>query len=98
MLALFFVMAWTGGVAQAGSTLPPLFRAETIAVSTSSQSSVYPLVPDGPLAPAVNLALVDLVETAFTTGLNAEALRAVVEGGDPRTAWVLADLLRLLSA
>ena len=94
MLALLFVMAWTGGVAQAGSTLPPLFRAETIAVSTGSQSSVSPLAPDGPLAPAVNLALVDLVETAFTTGLNAEALRAVVDGGDPRAAWVLADLLR----
>ncbi|MEE2790345.1 MAG: DUF3179 domain-containing (seleno)protein, partial [Acidobacteriota bacterium] len=94
MLALLFVMAWTGSVAQAGSTLPPFFRGETIAVSAGSQSSVYPLAADGPLAPAVNLALVALVETAFTTGLNAEALRAVVAGGDPRAAWVLADLLR----
>lgn len=79
---------------------PPgaLARASLVAAMApgrpSSQSIPSPPVPDGPMAPATYRALASVISTAFTTGLDSEALHTVANGGDARASWLLADLLR----
>lgn len=53
-----------------------------------------PIVPDGPLEATTAEGLDDLLTGVFTEDFDASHLVTVVEGGDPRAAWVVADLLR----
>ena len=60
-----------------------------------------PAIPDGPLAPAlraaVRTAFVDSMERGAWELEQVEALNAVAASGDPRLAWLVADLMRFAS-
>jgi hypothetical protein len=56
-----------------------------------------PIALDGELDPAVAAAVARLLETA-DTGLDLGALEVVAGSGDPRLAWLVADLFRFLQA
>jgi hypothetical protein len=53
-----------------------------------------PEVPEGPLIAETEEAIDRLVTDLFTTDWDLDAVDALVEAGDARTAWVIADLLR----
>lgn len=69
----------------------------TAAVSEVDAAPGYPLsptVPDGPVDPAVEGALADMAASVFSTNFNTLGLSTIADGGDPRAAWALADLMR----
>jgi len=98
LLALVFVVAWTGVTSLQVETnfleISGLPIENAISVESISQDLAEPMVPSGPLASTTQLALTNLVNTVFTNRLDAGALETVVAGGDIRVAWLLADLLR----
>ena len=98
MLALVFLVAWTGVTVLSVDTslleVSGLPIENTISVESISQTPAPPLVVSGPLASATQFALTNLVDTVFTNRLDAGILETVVSGRDARVAWLLADLLR----
>lgn len=59
--------------------------------------TTYPPAPDapeGPLDPTTAEGLDLLLEEVFTQEFDSSHVNRVVDGGDPRAAWVIADLLR----
>lgn len=65
--------------------------------TTSTAGNAYPAPPDapeGPLDPASASAVDELLADVFTPDWDAAAVEQLVDGGDPRTAWLIADLLR----
>lgn len=59
-----------------------------------SQYPPSPPVPDGPVDPAVEDALTSRLDLVLSGDYFPDGLDLVVEGGDPRVSWFLADLLR----
>ena len=53
-----------------------------------------PAAPTGPLDTTTEQGLVDFLETIFAGDFDGAHLVKVVEGGDVRAAWLLADLMR----
>ncbi len=53
-----------------------------------------PAFPDGPLDPTTEEGLESLLGNIFTSEFDASNLVDVVDGGDVRAAWLIADLLR----
>lgn len=53
-----------------------------------------PAFPDGPLAPKTEEGLQSLLSNVFTSEFDASNLVDVIEGGDVRAAWLIADMLR----
>jgi hypothetical protein len=92
-------------VACAGDPVP----AETTATSGGPTTSVgddplagpYPPPPDvptGPIDATLAAAIDELLEDIFTTDWDVGDIAAVVDEGDPRAAWLIADLLRFYQA
>jgi hypothetical protein len=53
-----------------------------------------PVVPDGPLDPAIDNEISGLIASVAQEGFDSEALDEIGAGQDARVAWFLADLLR----
>lgn len=53
-----------------------------------------PRVPTGPLEPEVEAAIDRLLDGVFTESWDTEAIGDLADLGDPRTGWLLADLMR----
>jgi hypothetical protein len=69
----------------------------TTATDDTVSSSAYPPPPDfpeGPLDSGSAGAVDDLIADVFSTEWDVTAVDGLVDGGDPRTAWLIADLLR----
>ena len=70
-------------------------------IARVSRFGPAPAVPTGPLAPEV----AEAIETAFGDNLRenrfggdqAEALKVIARSGDVRVAWILSDLMRIVS-
>jgi hypothetical protein len=56
-----------------------------------------PTVPDGPLDPSL-VETIDRFYDTLAAGVDLGALSAIIEFGDARAAWLLADLLRFVGA
>ena len=60
-----------------------------------------PAIPTGPLSPdleaAIEAAFVDSVERSVWGDAQREALATVAASGDPRVAWLVADLMRFVT-
>jgi hypothetical protein len=54
-----------------------------------------PAAPDGPLDPEIAASVEDLFGNLEQT-INRDAIRAISEAGDPRLAWLFAELLRFI--
>jgi len=76
------------------STLAEQSTTEADVASTGEYGDA-PDVPDGPLDAAL-VADLDLVFSDLTSGFSFEAMERVGASGDPRAAWLIADLLRFL--
>jgi len=93
MLAVALLSPWPGPArAQGGAPLPDYAIA---------QFGTPPAVPDGPLSEAVRAAVqVAFVATARQSAWGLDqtiALDTVVAAGDPRLAWIVADLMRFVT-
>ena len=55
-----------------------------------------PTFPDGPLDPRTEEGVVGLLDSVFANDFDGAQLVKLLDGGDPRAAWLLADLLRFL--
>jgi hypothetical protein len=53
-----------------------------------------PVVPEGPLSPDAAAAVGRLLDSVLTSRLDVEAVGDLADQSDPRTAWLLADLMR----
>jgi hypothetical protein len=89
--------ACTGGATDA-STPTTTSRSEstTTRSETSALSDYSPAetAPEGPLDAEAAASVDSLLDGVFTTGWDVSAVEDLVEGQDPRTAWLIADLLR----
>jgi hypothetical protein len=87
------VIACSAGVDEGASA-----TAETGTSTTpSSFDSAYPPgpeSPEGPLDDDAAAAVDGLLAGLFTSNWDPGAVQSLVEAGDPRTAWLIADLLR----
>lgn len=63
--------------------------------ATDSGFPPAPITPTGPLDPELSAAIEDQFSDAIRPSWDVSAVDALVEGGDPRTAWLIADLLRI---
>lgn len=65
-------------------------------VTTASKSAYPPApgTPDGPVGAGVEEAIDQLLTGVLTTDWDVDSVEGLVEAGDPRTAWLIADLLR----
>lgn len=82
----------TTGPGPSTSTTPA--HSPTTALRAGEDFPPAPAVPDGPMDPAVEEALSQMAGSVFSASFSTEHLETIVSGGDPRAAWVLADLLR----
>jgi hypothetical protein len=86
------------------TTSPPAAPPETTVPATSTTAApedqpptTYPPppnAPEGPLDPTTAEGLDLLLEDVFTQEFDSSHVIKVADGGDPRAAWVIADLLR----
>jgi hypothetical protein len=72
------------------ANVPPV----DVASSGSSEFGDSPVVPDGPLDPAIDNEIGGLIASAAQERFDSEALDEIGAGNDARVAWFLADLLR----
>jgi len=96
ILALVLVTACATTAVEVTTTTEPN-TASTPAPTTTQPTAETPPAPDvptGPLDPAAEEALSSMVDRVFTTAFDTGGLDPVVEAGDARVAWLLADLLR----
>ena len=102
VLALAITSACSGG-ADTATTLDTADVSRAISTSTteaspdSTSETVFPpppAFPEGPLDPITEQGLSRLLTGVFTTEFDSGHLVKVVEGGDVRAAWLIADLLR----
>lgn len=82
-----------------GTENPPATSPATTTTTTTETSPpvTFPPAPDaptGPLDDRTQQGLERLLGSIFTSEFEPEHLEDVVEGGDVRAAWILADLLR----
>ncbi len=77
------------------TTVGPTTTTErTAAPSVAAEYPPPPEVPEGPLGSVAEEAIDDWLDTVFTNEWDVSGVKALVEGGDARTAWLIADLLR----
>lgn len=79
------------GPETATTTEPPT---STSSSPPESSSPSPPDVPSGPLDSELDAAIQDWLATVHTTDWEVSGVDRLVESGDARTAWVVADLLR----
>jgi len=75
----------------------PTTSTEQIATGTSPPPETFPPAPtvsDGPLDPRTEEGLVGLLDSIFTSDFDFAQTKKIVDGGDARAAWLLADLMR----
>jgi len=84
-----------------GSDADPTMSTSAVSSSTTTvepaAASGYPNppdIPDGPLGAATAARVDDLLRDVLTADWDIGAVQKLVEGQDPRTAWLIADLLR----
>ena len=87
---LLLVACASDGSEQAGTSTQPA------PVTTASESAYPPApeTPDGPLADEASEAIDQLLTGVLTTDWEVDSVDGLVDAGDPRTAWLIADLLR----
>ena len=90
VLALTFVVACASTPAAEYELIPPS--------QAPSDFPPSPELPSGPLDPAIHEALERFLDLALENTFETEALNQAVDGGDPRVAWFIADLLRFITA
>lgn len=85
--------ACSAGPTNVGSptTSPSSASVESIADSSFPPP---PETPSGPLEADVATSVDQLLDSVFSTDWDASAVDVLVDGADPRTAWLIADLLR----
>ena len=69
----------------------------TTAASTSTTVQTFPetpQIPTGPIGPDLEADVDRLLENLFTTEWDANIVNDLVDAGDPRVGWLIADLLR----
>lgn len=81
------------GVLATGCASDSPTNVDPVDSSPGSTLPPTPVAPSGPLDPQVVTDL-DLVFADLTVGTDYAALERIGHSGDPRTAWLLADLLR----
>jgi len=105
--SLFLITACAGGVGQTTGADPQTSTSTTPSASVTTLSPTttvedappptYPPAPDfpdGPLDPTTEEGLATLLTGIYTREFDASNLVQVVEGGDIRAAWAIADLMR----
>lgn len=97
-VGLLFVAACATAAAPT-SEESPTTTASTKPASTTSTLALppyppAPATPDGPMDPSIEEALTEMAGGVFSTAFSTVSLDVIVSGGDPRAAWVLADLMR----
>jgi len=95
--ALFLVACSTGTTESDTSTSTPASTTMTPTTQGIGADRAFlppPPVPDGPLEAQTAVSLENLLVDVFTTNWDTSAVEGLVDGGDPRTAWLVADLLR----
>ncbi|HSM44360.1 MAG TPA: DUF3179 domain-containing (seleno)protein [Acidimicrobiia bacterium] len=84
-------------VACASDSVEPAETSTQPAPVTTALESAYPPAPetpDGPVDAGVEEAVDQVLAGVLTTDWEVDSVEGIVEAGDPRTAWLLADLLR----
>jgi len=84
----------TGTVTTIDEDTPPGPSTTTTEAAPRPTFPHVPDFPDGPLDATTEEGLERLLSQAYTTEFDASNLVQVVEGGDIRAAWAIADLLR----
>jgi len=93
--AALLVVACSGS--DAGPDRPASTSPSSPTTPAATVGNTYPPppdVPERPLDPATVSAVDELLANVFTPEWDAAAVEQLVDGGDPRTAWLIADLLR----
>ncbi|HUG09116.1 MAG TPA: DUF3179 domain-containing (seleno)protein [Acidimicrobiia bacterium] len=99
VLGGLLLAACAAGDLDTGSTDTSGIDSTTLATVTGTTepdpgAPAAPEVPSGPVGPAVEEAVDLLLTGVLTTDWDVGEVDGLVETGDPRTAWLLADLLR----
>ena len=95
-------MVWALAIVVGCASAPPDQRAAAYELLPPSDAPIDfpspPEPPPGTVDPAIQAALEKFLDFALANTFETEALEQVVKGGDPRTAWLIADLLRFIQA
>lgn len=94
LVGALFVVACSGSVTDVETATSETTSPSTTTVTSGSAYPPPPETPEGPLDAESVAAVEELVSGVFSTGWDVTAVDGLVEGGDPRTAWLIADLLR----
>ena len=76
------------------TTIPATSTTEPATEDPPATVPPAPVVPEGPLDATSAEGLDALIANIFSSEFDESNLVKIVEGGDPRVAWVIADLLR----
>ena len=105
LAALAACTATTDDTAESTTTTTNAAESTTTAPTTptgiQAEATTYPPppdTPDGSLAPEMADAVDRLLVNVFEVGWDVSAAAELADLGDPRTAWILADLLRFYQA
>lgn len=100
ILGALFLAACAGGDADSNSTTTTIEVSSTTTTSVEETATLAPeyppapVVTSGPISDESQTAVDDLLTDVFTPEWDVNRVDALVDAGDPRTAWVIADLLR----
>lgn len=86
--------ATTSAGADASTTNPLEATSSTVAATPQPTGPPAPDIPDGAPTSEVEAAVDRLLEGVLTASWNMESVGDLADLGDPRTAWILADLMR----
>jgi hypothetical protein len=92
-IGMMLAVACSAGPTDASSPTTSPSRAAVERIADSSFPPP-PDTPDGPLPADVAASVDQLLDSVFSSDWDASAVDGLVDGGDPRTAWLIADLLR----
>lgn len=92
-----FLVACSAGTGESDTSSSTPVSPTTSAAEVPTAESAYPPapeVPDGPLETQTAEAVEALLANVFGADWDVETVQGLVDGGDARTAWLIADFLR----
>ena len=96
-LALVSLAGCAASDVESAATSPGSTAGTNTATTPGDGPSAFdraPVIPEGSPTPEVEAGVDRLLTNLYTTDWDMEAVRALADQGDARTAWVLADLMR----
>lgn len=92
VVGVLFMVGCIGVVSESTTTT------STLPSTTTTDELETPVVPDGPISSDTARAVKGVLTDLFTTSWDDETVWELVDAGDPRVGWLIADLLRFYQA